>query len=163
MTPEWIWLLLTVHVLGAVIWVGGTISLGIVVWGLRRSFPNDPETVYRTASRIGRAFAWVMWPALAVTIGTGLANLSWYVPPSENWTGVPAADWLSLAMGLVVLMTATAGLHTFVVGPRIRTLRDRHAPPAETSRLQGLNHGLEAATLLTAVLVVALMVLLGSF
>lgn len=161
-TAEWDWIVLTVHVLGAIVWVGGTISLGIVVWGLRRTFPNDPGMVRRIASRIGRTFAWVMWPALGVTIATGLANLSWYVPPVENWTGIPGSVWLSLAVGLVVLMTVAAGLHTFVVGPRVRRLRDRPAPAAEVAPWVGLERGLEAGTLLSAIAVIVVMVLLGS-
>jgi uncharacterized membrane protein len=95
-TPEWVWLGVPIHVVEAVIWVSGTSSIGIVVWNLRRTFPSDPETVYRAASSIGRAFGRVMWPALAVAIVSGLPNLSWYVPAGENWTEVPDAAWLWL-------------------------------------------------------------------
>lgn len=76
-----IWLARTLNVLGATIWVGGTILLAAVAVGVRRATPNDPDSVYRVTSEIARAMAWVMWPALFVTVATGLVNLSWYVPP----------------------------------------------------------------------------------
>ncbi len=162
LSSEEIWVVLTVHILGAIIWVGGTIGLAVVIWGLRRAFPNDPETVQRVASEVARAFAWVMWPALAVTVATGLVNLSWYVPPAVNWTGVPGGEWVQTAEGLVVLMAVVAGLHTFLLGPRIRRLRTRGTPPATYASLRGLNHALEGISLVAAVLVVATMVVLGT-
>lgn len=161
-TSEEIWLVLTLHVLGATIWVGGTILLAAVVAGVRQAFPSDPDSVYRVTSQIGRAFAWVMWPALFVTVVTGLANLSWYVPPPRNWTGVPGGDWLALGEGLVALMALSAGLHTFVVGPRIRQLRVKRVPVAEWAVLRVYNRALEAISLVTAILVIAVMVVLGS-
>ena len=162
LSPEEVWLVLTIHVLGAILWVGGTISLAVVIWGVRRSFPNDPETVQRLAAQIGRAFAWVMWPALAVTVLTGLANLSWYAPPSQNWTGTPGAEWVDIATALVALMAVAAGLHTFAIGPWIRRLRERRVPPGVCRPLRVFNHLLEGVTLIASVLVVGVMVLLAS-
>ncbi len=162
LTAEEIWLVLTLHILGAIVWVGGTISLAVVVWAVRRSFPGDAETIYRVTSEVGRGFARVMWPALALAIVTGLVNLSWYVPPTPNWTGLPGPFWVNLSAGLVTLMAVTAGLHTFVVGPRIRRLRARATAPSQRSGWSGLNHALEGTTLVAALLVVGAMVVLGT-
>ncbi|HUZ80323.1 MAG TPA: CopD family protein [Thermoplasmata archaeon] len=159
---EWVPLILVIHVLGAIIWVGGNISLAIAVWGIRRSFPNQPETVSRVISEVGRAFAWVMWPALAATLATGLANLSWYTPPAENWTGIPGAEWIVTSFAVAALMVISAGLHTFVVGPRIRVLRSRRTPSPQLTTLVRFNHVLEALTLMTAILIVIVMVILAS-
>ncbi len=159
---EWVPLILAIHVFGAIVWVGGNISLGVAVWAIRRSFPNQPETASRVTSEVGRAFAWVMWPALVATLATGLANLSWYTPPVKNWTGIPGAEWIVTSFAVAALMVVAAGLHTFVVGPRIRALRSERAPLPRLTILVRLNHVLEALTLLTAIFIVIVMVILGS-
>jgi hypothetical protein len=63
---------------------------------------------------------------------------------------------------LVAFVTVTAKLHTFVVGPRVRTRRDRRGPATETARPRRLDHGLEAVTWVSVIRVVVLTVLLGS-
>lgn len=79
-----------------------------------------------------------------------------------NWTGISGGGWLALGEGLVGLMALSAGLHTFVAGPRIRRLRAQRVPAAEWTRLRVGNRALQAVSLVTAILVIAVMVVLGS-
>ena len=160
MALNWIPVVLAIHVLGAIIWVGGNLSLGVAVWALRRTLRDQPETLARVTSEVGRSFAWVMWPALAATLATGMANLSWYLPAGEDWTASPAAPWLLLSVALAVLMVVAAGLHTFFVGPGVRRLRERGASSTQVDAQIRINRGLEGVTIVTAVLIVLVMVIL---
>ncbi|MFM8846753.1 MAG: hypothetical protein ACKOHN_01730 [Actinomycetota bacterium] len=59
---------LFLHVLAASVWVGGQIVLGGLVPRLRVAHPDSLSTV-------ARGFARVAWPALAITVVTGIWNI----------------------------------------------------------------------------------------
>ena len=159
---DWAAVLLAVHVLGAILWVGGTISLGVTVVVLRHALRDRREVYEELTVRIGRAFGFVLWPALVATLITGLANLSWYLPPGTDWQRSTAAAWIATSFALSGVMTAAAAAHTFVVGPRIRSLRERRGPERVRRGLQALNHALEGVTLLTALAIVVVMAVLAT-
>ncbi len=60
---------ITLHILGAAVWVGGQIVLAGLVPSLRRAAPDATKVV-------ARAFARVAWPAFAVVTITGLWSLA---------------------------------------------------------------------------------------
>jgi uncharacterized membrane protein len=60
---------LFLHVLGAIVWVGGQIALGAVVPVVRRVAGVD---AVRAAAR---RFQQIAWPAFALLLGTGVWNL----------------------------------------------------------------------------------------
>jgi uncharacterized membrane protein len=60
---------LFLHVLGAIVWVGGQIALGAVVPVVRRFAGVD---AVRAAAR---RFQQIAWPAFALLLGTGVWNL----------------------------------------------------------------------------------------
>ncbi len=59
-----------VHLVAAAVWVGGMITLAAVVFALRRQ--GVSRDVLRAAAR---AFAYVSWTAMVVSILTGLAQI----------------------------------------------------------------------------------------
>lgn len=155
-------LLLGVHILGAAIWVGGTFALGILV----RAFPSvgarsaeDDERI----ERLARALSRVLWPALAVTILTGLGNLTSLFPGGPTaWYGSPAGPVLLAKFVLVVAMTGFAAGHSFIVGPRIRNARRSGVPAAGLRKLQALNGALGGLTALTSATVIVLAAVAGN-
>lgn len=159
---DWATMLLAIHVLGAIIWVGGTISLGVTVAVLRRALRDRRDVYEELTVRIGRAFGTVMWPALGAALITGLANLSWYLPPGADWQDSAVPPWIASSFALSAVMTVAAAAHTFVVGPRIRKLREGGAPERDRRALQALNHALEGVTLVTALAIVAVMAVLAT-
>jgi uncharacterized membrane protein len=158
----WETIVLGIHVLGACIWVGGTLALGIVVAVLGRSaLPGDTRVAEQTGA-VARALSWVMWPALAVTILTGAVNLTWYLPAGD-WLVTPQGQWLLAKFFVVGVVLLTAGTHSFVVGPRIRRLREAGATEEQLRRLRRLNGALGAASAVSSALVIFLAVVVGSF
>jgi uncharacterized membrane protein len=88
-----------VHLLAAATWVGGLIVLGPLIVALRRA-EATPDQLRAAA----RAFSAVTWPAMALAIATGLAQvvllpLPWSYPR------------LHAKLAAVALAVALAGVH----------------------------------------------------
>jgi putative copper export protein len=92
---------LFLHVLAATVWVGGQLTLGGLVPGLRAISPDAPRTV-------ARRFAMLAWPAYAVLVITGIWNI-WAVNPTwSNAYGVT----LFVKLLVVALAGIAVWLHT---------------------------------------------------
>jgi uncharacterized membrane protein len=99
-----------VHVLSAMIWVGGMLFIALVLVPVTRTL-EDPSLRTRLVQETGRRFRTIAWIALALMIVTGLLNL-WWQPfllrsPRFHWK-----------LGLVVLTLLLSAFHDFVLGPR---------------------------------------------
>ena len=117
----------TLHLLSAMLWLGGTFFLAIVgAPVLRRVEPASLRSeLFR---RLGVRFRAVGWIAIAVLVVTGLVNL--------GLRGILDADRLSSAafwqgrygrtlawkLALVAAMVSLAAVHDFVLGPRASRL-----------------------------------------
>ena len=85
------------HLVGAAVWLGGTITVGALVPALRKAGVERPQL-----QAMARQFGRVSWVAMALSVASG----AWLV----NRTG---RDWgdLNLKLGLVVLAIVLAGIH----------------------------------------------------
>jgi len=92
---------LFLHVLGATIWVGGQLTLAVLVPVLRAKDPTLPKAA-------ARAFNKVAWPAFGLLVLTGLWNLA-DIPANA---GRSYSVVLGIKMTVVVLSGGTAYLHT---------------------------------------------------
>ncbi len=117
----------TVHVLAAMLWLGGMFFLGVVGAPVLRSI--EPATLRAEVfTRIGERFRTFGWWMIAVLIVTGLLNLH-----SRGLLGatlVEASFWstrygvtLAWKLGAVMVMVAASALHDFVVGPAAGRIR----------------------------------------
>ncbi len=113
----------TVHVLAALLWLGGMFFLGVVgAPVLRRIEP--PALRQRLFQELGVRFRGVGWWSIAVLLATGVANLhyrGWL-----RWDGVLAsgAFWrtgvghaLAAKLVAVAVMLVVSLVHDFVLGP----------------------------------------------
>jgi copper resistance protein D len=98
------------HVLAAVTWIGGMLFIALVLVPVARRL-QDPILRTRLVHDLGVRFRTVGWIAVAVLVGTGLANL-WLRPELLTTTRF----WWKA--GLVVLALVLSALHDFVLGPR---------------------------------------------
>ena len=92
---------LSLHVLGAAVWVGGQITLAGIVPAARGLGEGAPAT-------LARAFARVQWPAYALVVATGFWNVAAVA------SGQPRA-WqvvLAIKIAVVALAGAAAWLHS---------------------------------------------------
>lgn len=114
----------TVHVLAAMLWLGGMFFLGVVGAPVLRNI-EPPELRQRLFYSLGLRFRSVGWWAIAALLVTGTVNLhfrGWLA-----WDGVlgSRAFWatgtghaLAWKLGTVSLMIAVSAVHDFVLGPR---------------------------------------------
>ena len=118
----WYHLNVTVHVLAALLWLGGMfffVAVGAPV--LRRLEPDLRSRLFR---EMGLAFRRVGWIAIGVLVTTGVLNL-WMlgylrasVLGSPAFWSTPYGIALGWKLGLVALMLTLSAVHDFVVGPR---------------------------------------------
>ena len=114
----------TIHVLAAMLWLGGMFFLGAVGAPVLRAI-EPPQLRQRLFQQLGARFRVVGWWAIGVLLVTGVINLSfrgWL-----HWDGVlgSAAFWrtraglaLAAKLSIVLVMIATSAVHDFVHGPR---------------------------------------------
>ncbi len=102
-----------VHLLAAVVWAGGTVSLVFVAVPPVQRLPGEERA--RVLREFGRRWRPIGWSALGVAIATGIA-LAWRDGVFD--TAPTRVDWLvTIKGGLVGLVVAGSYLHDFVLGP----------------------------------------------
>jgi uncharacterized membrane protein len=114
----------TIHVLAAMLWLGGMFFLGVVGAPALRTI-EPPAVRQRIFQQLGLRFRAAGWWAIGVLVVTGIINLhyrGWL-----HWDGVlgSAAFWrtgsghaLAFKLGAVAAMLTVSAVHDFVLGPR---------------------------------------------
>jgi len=114
----------TVHVLAAMLWLGGMFFLGVVGAPVLRAI-EPPSLRQRLFQELGARFRQVGWSALVVLVITGVINLHyrgwlrWHdvLTSAAFWrTGVGHA--LAAKLVTVMLMISISAVHDFIHGPR---------------------------------------------
>ena len=144
--------LVTLHLLAAMLWLGGMLFLAVVGAPVLRALePAIRQEIFR---RLGERFRAVGWIALGVLVATGVGMLQlrgWLRPEvmgsSGFWTEGPGRT-LALKLAFVGLMLGLSAWHDFVLGPRAGRaepgspralrLRKRAAGMARVNALVGL-------------------------
>ena len=108
---------LWIHILAACIWIGGQITLGMIVPMLR----EQPQLI-RT---VARRFQNMAWAAFAVLIITGIINvheagISW-----GRMNATPEGRTLSIKLLFVIISGAAAALHAYWATPKLRNASPR--------------------------------------
>lgn len=130
----------TVHVLAALLWLGGMFFLGVVgAPVLRRVEP--PALRAQLFHRLGTAFRTVGWASIAVLLVTGTLNLyfrnvlTWSVLGSGSFWATPYGTSLAVKLVTVTLMLAISAVHDFWHGPRAGKLAPGSAEALRARRL----------------------------
>jgi len=112
--PHWLEISLVVlHVLGATVWVGGTIALTFIAVPAIRLLSGEPRA---TAMRgLGRRWRPIGWTALVAMVATGVP-LAYHVLPDG---GTDAKAVFAVKVSLFAALVVFAYLHDFVLGPRV--------------------------------------------
>ena len=116
-------LVVTLHVLAALLWLGGMFFLGVVGAPVLRAI--EPAALrQRLFHLLGVRFRTVGWIAIAVLVATGTIMLR--ARGLLAWSGVlgSAAFWrtplgvaLAFKLATVVTMIVVSAVHDFLVGP----------------------------------------------
>lgn len=114
----------TIHVLAAMLWLGGMFFIGVVGAPLLRAI-EPPALRQRLFQELGTRFRRVGWWSIAVLVTTGIVNL--YYRSWLHWHGVlGSADFWRTGVGhalaaklfAVSAMVTISAIHDFVQGPR---------------------------------------------
>jgi putative copper resistance protein D len=146
--------LVSIHVLAAMLWLGGMLFLGVVGAPVLRAV-DPPELRQRLFHQLGLRFRTVGWVAIGVLVATG--SLMLYARGLLAWSGVlgSALFWrstlgtaLAAKLAAVVTMIVVSGVHDFLLGPaagravagseRALALRRRAALLARVNALVGI-------------------------
>jgi putative copper export protein len=103
---------LWIHVLAACVWIGGQITLGMVMPMLR--------TVPDVMHDIARRFQNLAWAAFAILILTGLLNLHDAGISLMHLNATSQSRTLSIKLLFVFISGAAAALHAYWVTPKMR-------------------------------------------
>ena len=103
---SWDTIRLFLHVLAATIWVGGQLTLAVLVPVLRRQGAQIPRAA-------ARRFAQVAWPAFGVLVITGIWNI---IAVRSQITGIYETT-LVVKLVVVIISGVTAALHARARSP----------------------------------------------
>jgi uncharacterized membrane protein len=155
---------LLLHILAAVIWIGGAIFLAAVLVPVLRDPALRPHAV-GMIRRAGVRFRNIGWACFLILIVTGAVNLGrWGVDWERFTSGTPwSSTWgkiLGAKLILVTIALLVSGVHDFFVGPRARALlRDAPGSP-RAMRLRRLAGWMGRFNVLLGVVIVALAIML---
>jgi uncharacterized membrane protein len=129
----------TVHVLAAMLWLGGMFFLAVVGAPVLRQV-EPAELRARLFERIGRQFRVAGWAAIAILLLTGIGNLAFdgalrggAVFRADLWR-TPWGHTLAWKLGSVAAMLVVSAVHDFWLGPRAGRLAAMRSPDAARMR-----------------------------
>lgn len=126
------------HVLAAMVWIGGAAFIALSLIPVMRRGPASPE---RTAllHAIATRFRGVGWASLAILILTGYANLHFRgIGPAALFSGSAFEGPMGRALAVKLLCAAAililSGLHDFRLGPAAAEAIRRNPESAAAKR-----------------------------
>jgi uncharacterized membrane protein len=117
------YVVVTIHVLAAMLWLGGMLFLGVVGAPVLRAI-EPPALRQRLFQELGLRFRTIGWIAITVLVTTGVIML--HLRGLLHWSGVfgSAAFWrtalgtaLAAKLAAVVTMIVVSAVHDFLLGP----------------------------------------------
>ncbi len=152
------------HILAAVVWLGGILFLTLVlVPAIRRSeYRRHSSGLFH---HIGVRFRWIGWICYGLLIASGTLNLvyrgvTWETVTSlAFWTG-PWGRLLGIKLLLVAVILLASAYHDFVVGPRSTAAARAHPGSPESQRLRRQASWVGRFNLVMGLVVVLLAVML---
>ena len=118
-------LILWIHLLSAVLFVGGSFFMWLVIVPASRLIASDESERTRMVGKIARAFGNMTGPVLSVLILTGFYNATWYLQSLTGLLNYPGTILLTKII-LVAVLLALIYVHNVYFGKRIvRLAEDR--------------------------------------
>ncbi|HEX7121940.1 MAG TPA: DUF4149 domain-containing protein [Gemmatimonadaceae bacterium] len=113
----------TLHVLAALVWLGGLFFLGLVGAPILRRV-QPAELRQRLFHELGVRFRTVGWGAITTLVATGILNLhfrGWLqwdaVLGNASFWGSPVGTALAIKLAAVAVMIVLSAIHDFWLGP----------------------------------------------
>ena len=119
MTPLVNEVVLWVHLFSAVLFVGGSFFMWIVVVPASYTLTENEAERTRIVGKIAKQFAKIVNPALAVLVVTGLYNVTWYLPSVGSLLSTYAGHLLLAKLSAVVALIVMIYISNVYFGRRI--------------------------------------------
>lgn len=132
-------LVLTIHVLAAIIWLGGMLFISLVlVPSLRKLDPPTKRT--EILSVTAKRFSLVSWLAILVLLVTGVINavnhgITIDLISSGRLFSSHFGIILTLKVFLVLIMILISAVHDFILGPKLIRLTELQRPDQDSAKL----------------------------
>lgn len=155
---------ISLHILAAVIWIGGMAFLALVLIPVLR-WPENRDIAARLIHATGVRFRLVGWVCLDLLLISGALNVAYR---GFGWTDVasgriflgPFGRALGIKLSLVAAIILISALHDFVIGPRASVSGWEDATSPRARRLRRQASWLGRLNILLGLIVVGLGVIL---
>ena len=152
------------HILAAIVWIGGMVFLGAVLVPILRrdAFKHiRMPMLYATALR----FRWVGWVTLGLLVVTGILNVGLR---GYDWKALFTASFWQSSWGttlgwklvLVTIVLAISGVHDFYLGPRTMHVLENDPDSPNAERLRRWSSWMGRLTLVLSLVILGFAVLL---
>jgi putative copper export protein len=112
----------SLHLIGAAVWTGGLVFLGVVAAVARQTIPPGERIVFFRA--LGRRFALVALVAATAIAATGIDMA---IDRIASWSALLDTSYGRILFAKIVLFALALGeavVHSLVLGPRLGRLRE---------------------------------------
>jgi putative copper export protein len=112
----------SLHLIGAAVWAGGLVFLGVAAAVARRTIPAAERVSFFRA--LGRRFAIVAAVAAAAIAATGIEMA---VERLASWSVLVDTEYGRILLAKIILFALTlieAAVHSLILGPRLGDLRE---------------------------------------
>ncbi len=147
-------IVLWVHLFSAVLFVGGSFFMWLVIVPASHLITSDESERTRIVGKIARSFGNLTNPIVVVLVVTGLYNATWYLPSANGLLEYPGTLLLAKAI-LVALLLALIYVHNVYFGKRIIRLA-KEARLDELKALRKRSRIISAANLTLMLLILLL-------
>ncbi len=151
------------HILAAIVWVGGMASLMLVLvpWLRRGERAQAAVFLRETGTRLSK-IGWVCFAVLAVSgsFNLWLRGVRWHSFISRDFLASPLGRIVVVKLLLFLTIVGLSAVHDFVIGPRATQLLQQAPQSAEAEKLRALAGRLGRLNALLALLIVFVAVLL---
>jgi uncharacterized membrane protein len=153
-------IILWLHILGAVLFVGPQVFLAAIAIPALRQV-GDEKLRQDLTRRITRGFGYLGGGALGLIILTGFYNFA--QAQDAGLMDFKRYFWvLNVKLTLVVVVVVLTAAHGFVFGRRLQELQERGAPEAEIAQVRQYSMIASISTLALSVVILLLAAILGS-
>ncbi len=162
-------LVVLIHVLAAIIWLGGMFFIALVVVPALRNFePREKRT--EVISATAKRFRKIGWIAIIILFVTGLINIiNRGVTHEMIFSGALLSSYfgkvLAIKLCLFLLMLILSVSHDFILGPRhlklLQTQKSNPLPISELNKKRKMMSWLARLNVLIVILIVACAVMLS--
>lgn len=147
---------LWIHIFFAIIFVGGSFFIWVVVWPASFDLSDDPKERTRIVGKIAKRFAYFTHVSVAILIVTGIYNATWYLNDNVDELFTTTGGKILLAkiilVGIALLIIYTNNLYH---GKRIMQL-SRDGKLDAVKRMRRVTHLFSFISLALLLIIVGL-------